>query len=167
MNYASEIAAGDAAVNGTIQIFNSNDLSTTAKTFDVGAIAPNNGKNMVAVDSNNRIYVCKSAKGLFCYDESGNKAWEWLTPVSTSDKNNSVDKRQGYINGVAVDNNYVYVAAGAYGLVILNHEGKVVTHRSIGTNNSANYVAVKDGYIYVAYGKGRIQVFKLTDTVNK
>lgn len=167
LNYASEIAAGDAAVNGTIQIFNSNDLSTTAKTFDVGAIAPNNGKNMVAVDSNNRIYVCKSAKGLFCYDESGNKAWEWLTPVSTSDKNNSVDKRQGYINGVAVDNNYVYVAAGAYGLVILNHEGKVVTHRSIGTNNSANYVAVKDGYIYVAYGKGRIQVFKLTDTVNK
>lgn len=167
LNYASEIAAGDAAVNGTIQIFNSNDLSTTAKTFDVGAIAPNNGKNMVAVDSNNRIYVCKSAKGLFCYDESGNKAWEWLTPVSTSDKNNSVDKRQGYINGVAVDNNYVYVAAGAYGLVILNHEGKEVTHRSIGTNNSANYVAVKDGYIYVAYGKGRIQVFKLTDTVNK
>lgn len=167
LNYASEIAAGDAAVNGTIQIFNSNDLSTTAKTFDVGAIAPNNGKNMVAVDSNNRIYVCKSAKGLFCYDESGNKAWEWLTPVSSSDKNNSVDKRQGYINGVAVDNNYVYVAAGAYGLVILNHEGKEVTHRSIGTKNSANYVAVKDGYIYVAYGKGRIQVFKLTDTVNK
>lgn len=167
LNYASEIAAGDAAVNGTIQIFNSNDLSTTAKTFDVGAIAPNNGKNMVAVDSNNRIYVCKSAKGLFCYDESGNKAWEWLTPVSSSDKNNSVDKCQGYINGVAVDNNYVYVAAGAYGLVILNHEGKEVTHRSIGTKNSANYVAVKDGYIYVAYGKGRIQVFKLTDTVNK
>ena len=167
LNYASEIAAGNDAVNGTIQIFNSNDLSTTANTFDVGAIAPNNGKNMVAVDSNNRIYVCKSAKGLFCYDESGNPAWEWLTPVSSSDKNNSVDKRQGYINGVAVDNKYVYVAAGAYGLVILNHDGKEVTHRSIGTNNSANYVAVKDGYIYVAYGKGRIQVFKLTDTVNK
>ena len=167
LNYASEIAAGNDAVNGTIQIFNSDDLSTTAKTFDVGAIAPNNGKNMVAVDSNNRIYVCKSAKGLFCYDESGNPAWEWLTPVSSSDKNNSVDKRQGYINGVAVDNKYVYVAAGAYGLVILNHDGKEVTHRSIGTNNSANYVAVKDGYIYVAYGKGRIQVFKLTDTVNK
>ena len=167
LNYANEIAAGDDAVNGTIQIFNSNDLSTTAKTFDVGAIAPNNGKNMVAVDSNNRIYVCKSAKGLFCYDENGTKAWEWLTPVSSSNKNNSVDKRQGYINGVAVDNNYVYVAAGAYGLVILNHKGEEVTHRSIGTNNSANYVAVKDGYIYVAYGKGRIQVFKLTDTVNK
>lgn len=167
LNYASAIAAGNDAVNGTIQIFNSNDLSTTAKTFDVGAIAPNNGKNMVAVDSNNRIYVCKSAKGLFCYDESGTEAWKWLTPVSSSNNNNSVDKRQGYINGVAVDNNYVYVAAGAYGLVILNHKGEEVTHRSIGKNNSANYVAVKDGYIYVAYGKGRIQVFKLTDTVNK
>ena len=167
LNYASEIAAGDDAVNGTIQIFNSNDLSSVAKTFDVGAIAPNNGKNMVAVDSNNRIYVCKSAKGLACYDENGNKAWEWLTPESSSIKNTSVDKRQGYINGVAVDNNYVYVAAGAYGLVILNHDGKEVTHRRIGINNSANYVAVKDGIIYVAYGKGRIQVFRLTDTSHK
>lgn len=163
LNYTSEIAAGDAEVQGEVQVFDNTMKQTSS--FNVGSIAPNNGKNMIAIDSNNRIYVCKSAKGLMCYDSNGNPAWasEWTTPTSKSDKNVSVDKRQGYINGVAVDDNYVYVAAGAYGLVVLTKEGKEVTHKRIGTSgNSANYVAVKNGLIYVAYGKGRIQVFKLT-----
>ena len=163
LNYTSEIAAGDAEVQGEVQVFDNTMKQTSS--FNVGSIAPNNGKNMIAIDSNNRIYVCKSAKGLMCYDSNGNPAWasEWTTPTSKSDKNVSVDKRQGYINGVAVDDNYVYVAAGAYGLVVLTKDGKEVTHKRIGTSgNSANYVAVKNGLIYVAYGKGRIQVFKLS-----
>lgn len=162
LNYTSEITAGDAEVQGEVQVFDNSMKQTSS--FTVGAIAPNNGKNMIAIDSNGRIYVCKSAKGLMCY-ENGSPAWEseWTTPTSKSDKNVSVDKRQGYINGVAVDDNYVYVAAGAYGLVVLTKDGKEVTHKRIGTSgNSANYVAVKNGLIYVAYGKGRIQVFKLT-----
>ena len=162
LNYTSEIAAGDAEVQGEVQVFDNSMKQTSS--FNVGSIAPNNGKNMIAIDSDGRIYVCKSAKGLMCY-ENGSPAWEseWTTPTSKSDKNVSVDKRQGYINGVAVDDNYVYVAAGAYGLVVLTKDGKEVTHKRIGTSgNSANYVAVKNGLIYVAYGKGRIQVFKLT-----
>lgn len=163
LNYTSEITAGDAEVQGEVQVFDNSMKQTSS--FSVGAIAPNNGKNMIAIDSNGRIYVCKSAKGLMCYESNGNPAWasEWTTPVSHGDGNVSVDKRQGYINGVAVDDNYVYVAAGAYGLVVLTKDGKEVTHKRIGTaGNSANYVAVKNGLIYVAYGKGRIQVFKLT-----
>lgn len=162
LNYTSEITAGDAEVQGDVQVFDNSMKQTSS--FNVGSIAPNNGKNMIAIDSNGRIYVCKSAKGLMCY-ENGSPAWasEWTTPTSKSDKNVSVDKRQGYINGVAVDDNYVYVAAGAYGLVVLTKDGKEVTHKRIGTaGNSANYVAVKNGLIYVAYRKGRIQVFKLT-----
>ena len=165
LNYANAVAAGNTAVNGTVQVFNSADLSSTSRTIEVGEIAPNNGKNMVAVDNNGRIYVCKSAKGLAVYNADGSKAWEkdWVTPVSSSDNNNQVDKRQGYINGVAVDNNYVYVAAGSYGLVVLDKDGKEIAHRNIG-QNSANYVAVENGNIYVAYGEGRIQIFKLTST---
>lgn len=162
LNYKSEITAGDDEVQGEVQVFDNSMKQTSS--FNVGSIAPNNGKNMIAIDSNGRIYVCKSAKGLMCY-ENGSPTWasEWTTPTSKSDKNVSVDKRQGYINGVAVDDNYVYVAAGAYGLVVLTKDGKEVTHKRIGTSgNSANYVAVKNGLIYVAYGKGRIQVFKLT-----
>lgn len=167
LNYTSEITAGDAEVQGEVQVFDNSMKQTSS--FNVGAIAPNNGKNMIAIDSNGRIYVCKSAKGLMCY-ENGNPVWasEWTTPVSHGDGNISVDKRQGYINGVAVDDNYVYVAAGAYGLVVLTKDGKEVTHKRIGTSgNSANYVAVKNGLIYVAYGKGRIQVFKLTSGAAK
>lgn len=163
LNYTSEIAAGDAEVQGEVQVFDNSMKQTSS--FNVGSIAPNNGKNMIAIDSNGRIYVCKSAKGLMCYESNGNPAWtsEWTTPVSHGAGNVSVDNRQGYINGVAVDDNYVYVAAGAYGLVVLNKNGEEVTHKRIGTaGNSANYVAVKNGLIYVAYGKGRIQVFKLT-----
>ena len=162
LNYKTEITAGNDPVDGEIQVFNSSMEQTSS--FNVGSIAPNNGKNMIAIDSNGRIYVCKSAKGLMCY-ENGSPAWtsEWTTPVSHGAGNVSVDNRQGYINGVAVDDNYVYVAAGAYGLVVLNKNGEEVTHKRIGTSgNSANYVAVKNGLIYVAYGKGRIQVFKLT-----
>lgn len=162
LNYKTEITAGNDPVDGEIQVFD-NSMKQTSR-FDVGSIAPNNGKNMIAIDSNGRIYVCKSAKGLMCY-ENGSPAWtsEWTTPVSHGTGNVSVDNRQGYINGVAVDDNYVYVAAGAYGLVVLNKNGEEVTHKRIGTSgNSANYVAVKNGLIYVAYGKGRIQVFKLT-----
>lgn len=167
LNYKTEITAGNDPVDGEIQVFD-NSMKQTSR-FDVGSIAPNNGKNMIAIDSNGRIYVCKSAKGLMCY-ENGSPAWtsEWTTPVSHGAGNVSVDNRQGYINGVAVDDNYVYVAAGAYGLVVLNKNGEEVTHKRIGTSgNSANYVAVKNGLIYVAYGKGRIQVFKLTNGVIK
>ena len=163
LNYTSEITAGDAEVQGEVQVFDNSMKQTSS--FNVGSIAPNNGKNMIAIDSDGRIYVCKSAKGLMCYNSNGNQAWasEWTTPVSHGEGNVSVDKRQGYINGVAVDDKYVYVAAGAYGLVVLTKDGKEVTHKRIGTSgNSANYVAVKNGLIYVAYGKGRIQVFKLT-----
>ena len=163
LNFGSN---GTSSEEGQIVKFSSADLQNVSRNINVGAIAPTNGKNMIATDSQGRIYVCQGAKGLSCWNANGTKAWEnnYVTPISTSDKNNQVDKRQGYINGVAVDNNYVYVAAGSYGLVVLDKNGKEVAHRSIGTF-SANYVAVDNNYIYVAYGQNRVQVFKLTNTV--
>lgn len=94
------------------------------------------------------------------------RKWKFVAPTSTSVKNKLVDNVEGYANGVAYDNNYVYLACGSYGLVVLNKaDGSVVAHRNIG-DNSANYVAVDNsGNIYVAYGQSRIQVFKLTNTV--
>ena len=162
LNYTSAIRANNDAVEGQIQAFNSEDLKSTSTTFNVGQIAPNNGKNMIAVDGN-RVYVCQSAKGLYCY-ENGSSKLLWKAPKSSSSKNNLVDKVEGYVNGVAVKGNYIYVAAGSYGLVVLDKDGNVVAHRNIGSF-SANYVAVDDSEnIYVAYGQNRVQVFKLTNT---
>lgn len=72
LNYKSEITAGNNPVDGEIQVFD-NSIKQTSR-FDVGSIAPNNGKNMIAIDSDGRIYVCKSAKGLMCYNSNGNQA---------------------------------------------------------------------------------------------
>lgn len=164
LNYTSAVKANESSVDGLVQVFNAEDLSSTSQTFNVGAIAPNNGKNAIAVD-NGKVYVCQSAKGLICY-ENGTEKWKFVAPTSTSGKNKLVDNVEGYANGVAYDNNYVYLACGSYGLVVLNKaDGSVVAHRNIG-DNSANYVAVDNsGNIYVAYGQSRIQVFKLTNTV--
>lgn len=167
LNYTSTVAAGDAAVEGQVQIFSNADLSQVT-SFNVGQIAPNNGKNTIAVDGTD-IYVCQSAKGLHKYNATGNQLWEYIVPQAPATSNNqSVDHVKGYVNGVAVKGDYVYVAAGAYGLVVLNKaDGSLVCHRSInGGKNSANYVAVDDSdNIYVAYGQGRVQVFKVASTV--
>ena len=168
MNYKSdELESATTAVEGEIKIFTDAELKNST-SFNVGTIAPNNGKNTIAVDNTGNIYVCKSAKGLMAYDTTGNPLWskEYVTPVSSGNKNNQVDKREGYINGVTVKGDYVYVAAGAYGVVILNKaDGTEVAHRAVGNLNSANYITVdNNNNIYVAYGKGRIRVFKLTAT---
>lgn len=167
LNYKSDIKAGDDPVEGEIQIFSNADLTNTTAKFDVGTIAPNNGKNTIAVDNGN-IYVCKSAKGLMAYNAQGTALWkeEYKAPQDEKLANKAVDNREGYINGVAVKGDYVYVAAGAYGVVVLNKaDGTEIAHRAVGNLNSANYIAVDDeGNIYVAYGKGRIRVFKLVGT---
>ena len=165
LNYGTDVKAGDAAVNGQMVCFTSADLQSRSRNFNLGDIAPNNGKNMVAVGPDGKIYACQSAKGLSCWNANGTKAWtnNYVTPINTKG-NKSVDNRLGYINGVAVDANYVYVAAGAYGLVVLDKDGNVVAHRAVGEKHSANYVAVDGTNIYVAYGTGRVQVFKLTNT---
>ena len=165
LNYLADTEEGNAEVNGEIQTFTNADLTTSTK-FNVGAIAPNNGKNTIAVDNEGNIYVCKSAKGLQVYNAQGTPGWSWIAPLDTKGENKSVDNRQGYVNGVAVSGNYVYVAAGAYGVVVLNKaDGSEVAHRAVGNLNSANYISVdNEGNIYVAYGKGRIRVFKLVGT---
>ena len=63
-------------------------------------------------------------------------------------------------NGVAVDANYVYIAYGSRGLVVLDRNTlkKVSSFVSM---HSANYVALANGYIYVAYGRDCLKVFKL------
>lgn len=166
--YTSRPNSVDAEVAGKVELFNTGaDIltATPSNTIDIEGIAPNNGKNTVAIDGN-YIYVCRSAKGLSCYDKnSGAEIWNWGAPLTAN-----THVPQGYANGVTFDSNYIYLACGGYGLVVLDKnnktsEGKpaVVAKARCSTKNSANYVALNNGYIYVAYGKSRMQVFKLVD----
>lgn len=163
-------------LNGRIELFNSGDDIATAtpkKSIEVGGITPNNGKNTIAIDGDN-IYVCRSANGLSCFDKNGTEKWTWQAPLTATTK-----KPQGYANGVTYDNNYIYLACGGYGLVILDknemEKGKPkvvaktrvtgVVDESTGkvSWNSANYVTLYNGLIYVAYGKNRLKIYQLVD----
>ena len=59
-----------------------------------------------------------------------------------------------------VPHGLIRFAYGGFGLVVLDKEThKVVAHRNLA--HSANYVIEYNGYIYVAYGQSRLQVFQL------
>lgn len=167
LHYNNEVGSDDEAVSGTLQVFplGADILTTTpAKTINVSSIAPNDGKNTIAIDGNH-IYVCRSAKGLSCYDlTTGKEVWNWGAPLTANTK-----VPQGYVNGVTYDANYIYLACGSYGLVVLDKNKmengkpvKVVKKRAE-AGMSANYVTLDGGYIYVAYGKSRLRVMKLID----
>lgn len=141
----------------TIEIINekTEDFNDT-KTFDTNVkIEPNDGKNVIAV-KDNLIYACLSSAGLYVYDMDGNEQWHYQMPTPK----NQEGKWKALCNGCFVDDNYVYLAYGSYGIVVIDkNTHKVIAHRAL--ENSANYITVYDGYIYVAYGRSRMQVFKL------
>lgn len=144
-------------IPATIEIINekTEDFNDT-KTFDTNVkIEPNDGKNVIAV-KDNKIYACLSSAGLYVYDMTGNEQWHYQMP---SPKNKE-GKWKALCNGCFVDNNYVYLAYGSYGIVVIDkNTHKVIAHRAV--EKSANYITVHNGYIYVAYGRSRMQVFKL------
>ena len=141
----------------TIEIINekTEDFNDT-KTFDTNVkIEPNDGKNVIAV-KDNKIYACLSSAGLYVYDMNGNEQWHYQMP---SPKNKE-GKWKALCNGCFVDNKYVYLAYGSYGIVVIDkNTQKVIAHRKL--EKSANYITVYNGYIYVAYGRSRMQVLKL------
>lgn len=174
--YTTSPSDPDAAVDAKLDLFDAGANIATAtpkKTIDIASITPNNGKNTIAIDGEN-IYVCRCANGLTCYDKNGTEKWTWQAPLTASTK-----KPQGYANGVTYDNNYVYLACGGYGLVVLDknemEKGKpkvVAKTRVTGVAdettgkiswNSANYVKLYNGLIYVAYGKNRLKIYQLVD----
>lgn len=176
-NLYSLLATGKNTT-GTVNVFNGIDLrqDKATKSFTTnGNVGPEDGKNTVAVDGTD-IYVCQGERGIVRYNANGEKVWDYTVPTIANTNSEKYGSVKGYCNGVAISGNYVYVAAGGYGVVVLNKaDGKELCHRTAfngflengkwANPNSANYVTIgQDGYIYVAYGKSRVQVFKLTQT---
>lgn len=152
--------------DGTLTVYNDNEMQDVAATYHVGAISPKGNKAVIAVDeTKGDIYVCKGENGISkIADGTVSQFFECPTmkaPVN-ADKTGDV---KGCANGVYVTASNVFVACGSYGLVVLDKSGNVVCHRKAYNGKSANFVTVDDNdNIFVAYGKSRVQVFKLTDT---
>lgn len=156
-----EATSETEAIPATVEIFDqkAEDLTNPIHSFAISTIEPNNGKNVVRVDDN-KIYVCRGAAGMYVYDMDGNELWHYQMPSPTITEGENAGKYKGHANGCYVGKKYVYIAYGGFGLVVLDKEThKVVAHRNLA--HSANYVIEYKGYIYVAYGQSRLQVFQL------
>lgn len=166
-------------VDGNVNVYNNNELETPA-TYKVGAVVPKDNKAVMAVEeTSGDIYVCKGENGVAKISSNGQVNDNFFTcPTFTKpEKTELAGKVKGRANGIAIGSEYIYVACGGYGLVVLDKEtGKTVCHRKANAYKnddcgSANYVAVEnvngEEYVYVAYGQNRVQVFKVTKTTTK
>lgn len=159
-------------INAQIEV---RDISASMKstpdvTITTPAILPHYGKNTIAV-KNGKIYACLGAAGLYCYDlntgaELGH--YQMPNPIIKDSKLGKTGSYKAYANGCFVgDDGKIYIAYGSYGVVVLKagtlESGNPVTiaHREEG--KSANYITVYNGYIYVAYGQKRLQVYQLAE----
>ena len=159
-------------VKGNVNVYNNNDLENTVANYNVGEVYPKDNKAVMAVsDSNGDIYVCKGENGVAKISGGQvNKNFFTCPTFTNPDKTGTV---KGRANGIAIGGDYIYVACGGYGLVVLDTNGNVICHRKANAYKdekcgSANYVAVNtvngEEYVYVAYGQNRVQVFKVTKT---
>ena len=156
-------------VNGTVSLY-TQDL-VHVKSFNVGAIAPQDGKN-VCIGDGNKIYVCRGGNGFDVYNYNGER-------VGGSKKS---------ANGVAADDKYIFVATGS-GLAVLSQddtytENDVVYNKTVkrygyfGVGNaryasliedtadakqSSNFVKVVGKKAYVAYGMYGLQIYDLSE----
>lgn len=140
------------------------DFSVTPEhSFAVEAITPNNGKNTIALVGD-RVYACLGGAGFYCYDLDGNEQWHYQIKNAQITQGDKTGLYKAAANGCFIGGKYIYVAYGSAGLKVLDMDGNLVAERykKIQKGNySANYVTVYNGYIYVAHGKSRLQVFKL------
>lgn len=166
-------------VDGNVNVYDNNELETPV-TYKVGAVVPKDNKAVMAVEeTSGDIYVCKGENGVAKISSNGQVNDNFFTcPTFTKpEKTELAGKVKGRANGIAIGSDYIYVACGGYGLVVLDKEtGKPVCHRKANAYKnddcgSANYVAVEnvngEEYVYVAYGQNRVQVFKVTKTTTK
>lgn len=149
----------DEAIKANIQTYATSDYKLSNPITEItnaADIQPNNGKNVVLVDGS-KLYLCTGRDGLKVF-ENGILSWSYQPENIKTSKG----VYKAYCNGAAFDSKYIYLAYGSYGLIILDK----TTHNVVAQRKmvkSANYVTLADGYIYVAYGRDCLQVFKLVE----
>lgn len=144
----------------TVTVYNTWGTSiTTFKTGEV--ITPINGKNVIAVNGQN-IYVALGEKGVAKYDMNGalEGKYSWIDEkLETSPEY----KGKPLANGLAVDENYVYVANGEAGMIVLDKKTMERIARYSRNSYSANYVQKVGDLIYIAYGRNGLEVVKMRE----
>lgn len=120
------------------------NFASVLNEYAAGAnVAPIDGKNTIAY-SGNDLFACLGKGGL--------------------SKNGAAFFQRGKevpANGVAIVGDYIFVANGSF-LDVIDKSGNRLCHYHDKNLHSANYVAIDgNGFIYVAFGKSDIKIFKL------
>lgn len=140
-----EYSKGLTESTATIKEFSATDkdFATAKKTYAAGAyVAPIDGKNTIAYSGNN-IFACLGKGGLV---KDGQPFYQ---------RNNAP------VNGVAIVGDYIFVANGSF-LDVLDLRGNRLCYYHDKNLHSSNFVAVdENGFIYVAFGKSDVKIFKL------
>ena len=134
----------------TVNVYNADDkmFTTILDTYAAGTISPIDGKNVIAIDGEN-IYACLGKGGLVRLNDNAS---------FHAGENGKVPA-----NGMAIDDKYIYAAMGSFVFVLNKTDLSEVTHYHASSLKSANYIALHDGLIYVAFGEDGIQVFRLVE----
>lgn len=161
------------AIKAQIEVRNRNATMASEPKLtirNIPAVMPHYGKNTI-VAKNSKIYACLGAAGLYCYDANTGAElghYQMPSPIIKDSKLGKVGAYKAYANGCFVgEDGKVYIAYGSYGVVVLKAgtleagNPETIAHREEG--KSANYITVYNGYIYVAYGQKRLQVYQLTE----
>lgn len=136
-----------------VNIYHPSDhlFSTPQSTISEGVISPVDGKNVSRVDGSH-VYACLGGNGFVRYTDG------------VANGTFRIDGIRAAVNGMDFDDRFIYLAYGSEGLYILDKETlAVAASYTYSGGKSANYVKATNGYIYVAYGRNGLQVFRLIE----
>ncbi|MDD3771593.1 MAG: hypothetical protein PHC38_02940 [Weeksellaceae bacterium] len=120
-----------------------------------------NGKNVIVLD-NEYVYVALSDKGVAKIRISNGELVNHFEPneYRLTETGPKVFKENGYTNGVAINDCYLYLANGADGVIVLNKNSFQVVG-SFTLTESANYIYAKDDLLFVATGRSGLNIIKV------
>ena len=117
------------------------------------------GKNVITMDDQ-YVYVALSDKGVAKFSLQNGSLVSHFVPNDYRVNGSKAFKNNGYTNGVAVNDCYLYIANGADGVIVLNKNTfNVVGHFTLA--ESANYVYANNGLLFVATGRNGLNIIKI------
>lgn len=117
------------------------------------------GKNVITMDEE-YVYVALSDKGVAKFSLQNGNMVSHFVPNDYRVNGSKVFRQNGYTNGVAVNNCYLYLANGADGVIVLNKNSfNVVGYFTLA--ESANYIYADNGLLFVATGRNGLNIIKI------
>lgn len=146
-----------SGASASIRIYDLHDNHKLIKSFPIGEVKPATGKSGMAV-KDDLIWVAMGYNGLKAFNFNGDLIHTFTLPPSDLS-----DDDKPTTNGVALDNDYIYLANGSGGMYICEattgvQEIEVLEIYSF--DKSTNYINVGQDLIFIANGKDGLKILR-------